>query len=816
MGKKPGLDLNRLEQEWAKFWEKEKIYCFDIACKKPLYSIDTPPPTVSGSMHLGHAFAYAQQDIVARYKRMKGYNVFHPFGFDDNGLATERFVEKARKIRAKDFSREEFIKICLEETKKAEAELKKDFSGLGMSVDWENLLYRTIDGNSRKISQKSFIDIYGKGRAYRKEAPIMWCPKCETAIAQAELEDVEMDSAFNDILFEVDGEKITIATTRPELLPACVAVFVNPADERHKNLVGKKAKVPLFGHEVPVIADARADPEKGTGIVMCCTFGDQTDMEWYKAHNLPLRIAITPDGRMNGKAKGYEGTKLKEARKKIIEDLNGKGLLTGQKAIKHAVNVHERCKTEIEFIVSKQWFIKYLDLKKEFINRANEIEWMPKHMKARYDNWIQGLQWDWCVSRQRFFGVPIPVWYCRGCGEVVLAGEGQLPVDPLKDKPAASACGRCGGNEFEPEKDVFDTWATSSLTPQINAMWGIDDARFKKVYPMDLRPQGHDIITLWAFNTIVKGLLHHGRLPWKNIMINGWALDPKGKKMSKSLGNVVHPREIMEKYSADVLRYWASGANLGEDVPYQEKEMVAGRKFAVKLYNASKFVSQLTEGFDMGKAEPEKPEFKAADRWILSRLNEVKKNADSSLENYRLSKALAEIRNFFWLEFADYYIEEVKYRLYSEKDEAADAAKFSLLSVMIDVLKMLAPFMPHLAEEVWQRRFGGYAKEKSIHLEEWPEVDESRIDGYYDRLGEVMNLVIGAVRKTKSEKGISLNAGVNEVTVFLESESLAKMIGEVSEEIRKTMNITSLNVVNAAPPPDAISLGKELSARVSI
>ncbi len=782
-----------MEKKWQAKWEKDLVYAFDPKRKGAVFSIDTPPPTVSGRMHLGHAFSYAQADFIARYKRMNGYNVFYPFGLDDNGLATERLVEKSRNIRAKDFTRDQFIKICLEETKKHEDLMISDFRGLGLSVDWE-LLYRTIDSLARKISQKSFLEIYAKGRAYRKEAPSMWCPACETAIAQAELEDMEQDSTFNDVAFKLEnGKDLVIATTRPELLPSCVAVFIHPSDKRKKELLGKKVQVPLFGHFVKILEDERVDPQKGTGIVMCCTFGDQTDMEWYFAHSLELKMSFTHDGKMTKLAGKYEGKKIKEARKEILADLKAAGLMLSQKPIRHAVKVHERCKTEIEIMNTKQWFIKYLDLKQEFLKKGKELQWFPEHMRVRYENWIKGLQWDWSISRQRFFGVPFPVWYCKKCEEIIAAEEKSLPVDPIEDRPAAKKCPKCGCAEFVPEKDVLDTWMTSSLTPQINSRWGEDEKWHKKIFPMSLRPQAHDIITLWAFNTIVKAYFHEGRLPWKDIMISGHALDPKGRKMSKSLGNAVNPVEMVEKYSADMLRYWAGSGSLGEDLPFQEKEFVAAKKFMTKLKNASSFVAMKTSGAKAEDITKEKKNMRETDKWILSRFCGVKKEATRALETYEFSKALNALRNFFWLEFADFYIEQVKHRVYSEEDKSAKAAKAVLAKINTELLKMLSPFIPHITEEIFQSSFGGYAKEKSIHLEQWPETEEDLIDGKAEKAGEIAKDVISAIRKHKTGKGLAMNAEIGNVEVFLEKDS-EKLFEKVKEDVMQTMKVKGLSV----------------------
>ncbi len=808
------VDLHSIEKKWQKYWEKEKIYKFDPVSNKPVYSIDTPPPTVSGAMHLGHAFSYTHADMIARYKRMKGCNVFYPWGVDDNGLATERLVEKRIGKKAKNFSRKEFIKICLKETKTVEKEMREQFGSLGLSVDWETP-YRTIDRWCRKTSQRSFVDIYNQGRTYQKEAPTMWCPTCETAIAQAELEDKERESQFVYIKFDiVGGGSITIATTRPELLPACVAFHVHPEDKRYKHLIGKEVKILFSTRTVKIWANETVDREFGTGAVYHCTFGDLDDVEWIMTYNLPIIEIVGKDGILNEKAGKYKGMGVEKVRRVIIEDLKRDGRIEKIEPIKHVVNVHERCKTPIEIITAKQWFIKYMDLKDEFIARADEIKWFPKYMKVRYDNWVNGLKWDWNISRQRYFGVPFPVWYCKKCGEVKLAEDRQLPVDPLQDKPL-TAC-KCGSREFEPEKDVMDTWATSSLTPQINAGWRDNQKLFKKLYPMSLRPQAHDIITLWAFNTIVKGLLHHRQIPWNDIMISGHALDPEGKKMSKSLGNAIDPIETINMYSADILRYWAGSSTLGEDLPYKEKEFVAGRKFSIKLYNASKFVVSLTSDFNLKTAKEKKLNFKSTDKWILSRLNSVKKEAEKGLENYEYSKALNPTRNFFWLEFADYYIEEVKYRVYNKKDKTRKAAQYTLLKVLLDVLKLMSPFMPHLTEEIYQTMFKKYATKKSIHLEKWPAVEEGLINEYYELLGENTATIISAIRKYKSTKNIALNQKTKKVTIYLKDKSLKNKLEEALDEIKHTMNVKDIELFIKKAPPEAIEVNEEIRLKIEI
>lgn len=775
----PEINTKEIEKKWREYWEKEKIYKFDLKSKKKIYSIDTPPPTVSGEMHIGHSCSYSQQDFIARYKRMAGFNVFYPFGTDDNGLPTERLVEKKKGVKAKEMKRSEFIDLCVSFLKEELPKFRQDWKNIGISCDFD-ILYSTIDPHSRSVSQWSFLDLYKKGRLYRKDAPAMWCPECRTGISQVEIQDKEIDSTFNDIIFMLGKEKITIATTRPELLPACVAVFYHPTDKRYQKYKGRMAKVPLFDVEVPIMEDERADPEKGTGIVMCCTFGDQTDMEWQKAHNLPIKIAITEDGKMTELAGKYKGLPIKAARKEIIKDLKEASLLTNQKPIKHFVNVHERCGTEIEFVKSKQWFVKYLDLKQDMLKWGAELKWHPEHMKHRYDNWVKGLQWDWLISNQRYFGVPFPVWYCKSCGEPILASEDQLPVDPQKDKPK-TPCNKCKSKDFIPEMDVLNTWFTSSMTPQI-AIRLMDEKIREKLFPMDLRPQAHDIITFWLFNTMIKSRLHFGKNPWKNTTISGF-VTLQGQKMSKSKGNIIRPQEVMEKYGADAIRYWAASSKLGEDIDYQEKDVVTGKKFATKIMNALGFT------FMNLKYQKKMPKLHETDRLFLTQLNNLIKITTESFDDYNYSRAKLEADMFFWRTLCDNYLEIVKNRVYNGSESEKASAYYTLYQAMLTILKLMAPFTPYITEELYQTHFKEHEKQKSIHIESWPQeikVKSSKKDQEtWDKLLEI----ITKVRQAKSEAKKSMKAEIN---LFLQKEDLS-LLSPVLDDLKAVCTAKEIN-----------------------
>ncbi|MFB6145039.1 MAG: valine--tRNA ligase [Candidatus Nanohaloarchaea archaeon] len=749
-----------VESKWQEKWVDNQTYKYHgTDDSDEVFSIDTPPPTVSGSLHMGHLYGQTLQDFMARFQRMSGKKVFMPFGYDDNGIASERLTEKELDIRHQDFSRRDFQEKCRKVCKDYEEQFTENMQSLGISHDWTNT-YKTIEPRVQRISQLSFIDLYEKGREYRQKAPAIWCPECETAISQVETEDAERPSHFNDIDFPLasGNGSITISTTRPELLPACVGIIVHPDDEANAPLAGEEVRVPLFDYEVPIIEDERVDPETGTGVVMTCTFGDQTDIEWYQAYDLDLRIAISEDGTMTDLAEGYEGLSTKEAREKIVEDLESNDYLVERRDITHTVQVHERCGTDIEFMVTKQWYVEVLDHKGKYLEAGRQMDWQPEKMFTRYKNWIEGLQWDWCISRQRDSGIPFPVWYCEECGEEIIAEKESLPVDPIEDKPPVNECPECGHTELEPEEDVFDTWATSSLTPLVNAGWDWDqdEEEFtmdrEELYPFNLRPEGHDIITFWLFHTVVKSVEHTGEAPFKTVMNHGHVLDENRQKMSKSKGNVVAPAEVLEKFPVDAARYWAAGSSVGDDFPFKEKELVAGEKLLRKLWNASKLVDMLAEE----KPDIDEDELEEIDRWMLAEVDDLTEFMTEKMSEYEFSKARDELRHRFWNTFCDNYLEITKQRLDSEDN---NSAKYALKEVHKRFLKLFAPFLVHITEELWDQMYG----ENSIHTSRWPEATGVEADL---EAGETAMEVISALRTYKNQNRMALNEELEEVKVF--------------------------------------------------
>ena len=774
----------KIEQKWQQKWEEKDTYRYKGG-EGEVFSIDTPPPTVSGNLHFGHTYGNTLTDFQARFQRMQGKDVFFPFGYDNNGIASERLTEKELGIKHQDFERREFQKkvreVCTEYEQKFEDTMKE----FAFSMDWNNT-YKTIDPEVQKVSQLSFIDLYEQGREYRKKGPAIWCPECETAISQVETEDAERHSHFNDIEFPLatGNGSVIISTTRPELLPACVALFVHPDDESNNHLAGEKVEVPLFDYEVPIIEDERVDMETGTGVVMCCTFGDQNDIDWYQAHNLDLRVAIDRDGTMTDLAEDYHGMDTKEAREKIVEDLDSEGLLVDRREITHTVQVHERCDEDIEFMVTEQWYVELLDHKGKYLEAGEEMDWFPEKMFTRYKNWIEGLQWDWCISRQRDSGIPFPVWYCEECDHEVIADKEDLPVDPIQDTPVGE-CPECGNDEFRPEKDVFDTWATSSLTPLINAgwHWNSEEEEYEmerpELYQFNLRPEGHDIISFWLFHTVVKCYEHTGETPFEGTMNHGHVLDENREKMSKSRGNVTTPQEILEDYPVDAARYWAGAVKPGDDLPLKEKDLISGEKLLRKLWNASKLVDNLTPA---ERLDVEEEDLDEVDRWIFAELDDTLEEVTEHMEAYEFSKARDKLRYFFWHTFCDDYLEIAKQRL---SDEENTSAQYALQEVHRAIVKMFAPFIPHITEEIWNQMH----ENNTIHRAKWPE--DSGVEADLEA-GETAMEVISALRKYKSDNQMALNEELKSVTVY-------GNISGMEDPIKEAMHIEELETREGEP-----------------
>lgn len=775
------------EKKWDAFWLEQKIYQWNEQSERANnYVIDTPPPTVSGQLHIGHMYSYAQGDFIARYKRMRGLNVFYPIGFDDNGLPTERLVEKNREVKASKMNRNDFIEICQSVIKDEEAKFRSLFKRIGLSVDW-NQEYQTISLQSRKLSQMSFLDLINKGEIYRAKQPMLWDSVDQTALAQADIDDKEKSSTMNEILFRTEaGEVINIMTTRPELLPACVAVFYHPDDVRYKHLHGQFAITPLFGVKIPILADDMVKIDKGTGLVMCCTFGDMMDIEWWKKHKLKTRIIINKNGVIEDisfdsdclnieQAKTYAdqitNLKIKAAREKILEILRNTELLTKQEPITQIVKCAERSGAPLEILTTPQWFICTLAHKEELLQRANEINWHPSYMKFRLINWINGLAWDWCISRQRFFGVPFPVWYSKRIGEegkILLPTKEQLPVDPLVDLPL-------GYERFEVEADldVMDTWATSSITPGLNSYaisdeYKLEQHRHEQLFPFDLRIQAHDIIRTWAFYTILKSTLHTDTLPWHNIMISGWCLAEDKTKMSKSKNNVIDPNKILDQYGADVMRYWAATFKLGADTSYSEDVMKDGKRLSNKLWNAAKFVSQY---FYLISEEDKREDIQSfeniicydIDKWLLSKIKKLIIEVEQEFEAYEYSNAMNLIEQFFWSVFCDNYLEIVKVRAYNEvsDDKAQYSAIVTLYHSLLILIKLLAPFIPYITEDIYQ---SFYNNKNSIHgLNNWPKI----IDVHFQDNAAIdkMLIIIDEVRKAKTQQQLSMKATIAKIEV---------------------------------------------------
>ena len=765
-------DFTQIENQMQKFWEQEQIYRFDKDMDGEIYSIDTPPPTISGDLHMGHLFSYTQAEMIARFRRMQGYNMFYPFGFDDNGLPTERLVEREENIRAHTMPRSEFIAKCQNTTAKYENEFKAFWKSLGFSVDWKTE-YQTISPEVRKISQELFLELVKSGKAYTKESPVLWCTECQTSIAQAELDSTDVESTFNYIPFFVDGKPLEIATTRPELLYGCVCLFVNPNDERYRQYVGKSAVIPLYDYKVPIITDDKVAINKGTGAVMCCTFGDSTDAEWYVEHNLPYRQVILSDGKLSDDVPFIGGMRVSAAQKEIIRLLDERGLLIKSETITHTVGTHERCGKPTEIIPSRQWYIDILSERERFLKAADEINWYPANMKNRYIAWVDNLKWDWCISRQRYFGVPFPVWYCMGCGKAVFAEAEQLPVNPL-ETDYKSICD-CGCIDFKPESAVFDTWATSSVTPQINERLGI------KLTPMSMRTHAHEIIRTWTFYTIVRSLYHTGSIPWKDLMICGFILAKKGVKISKSKNNnELDPKYLIATHSADVLRYWTAGARLGTDTFFSPDELPVSKRFITKLWNASRFSISHLQDIDLKR----QPKLLPVDEWIIERVNDTTANAANLLYEYEIGSARHEIDEFFWKDFCDNYIEIVKERLYQPDIHGIEERKsgqYALYYTLLNILKLYAIYVPHITEHIYQEFFRQHEKQASIHRTHW--LKSSAINSDIIEFGDTLKNVISEMRKYKSERNLSMAAELETLEIRTE-QRFAEWFKQTEKDIK--------------------------------
>ena len=824
---KPALD--GVEGKWGNSWVQNKTFAFDkTAAKENVYSIDTPPPTVSGSLHVGHVFSYTHTDLIARYQRMTGKKVFYPIGWDDNGLPTERRVQNYFGVRCEPtlpfdanfvapnepsekqipISRKNFVELCEKLTLEDEKVFESLFQTLGLSIDW-NYTYQTIDKRARTVSQRAFLRNLKRGEAYQAEAPTLWDVTFRTAVAQAELEDRERPGAFHKIGFKKqNGENVYIETTRPELLPSCVALVANPDDDRYKELFGKTVITPLFDVEVPVVAHQLADPEKGSGIAMICTFGDLTDVIWWREFDLPTRGLIGWDGRIvaenpewltTEKAKQtFEkivGKTSHTAREVLVAELKASGDLVGDpKPITHAVKFFEKGDKPLEIVTTRQWYIRNggrdQELRTKLLKRGSELNWHPEYMKVRYENWVEGLNGDWLISRQRFFGVPLPLWYKLDADgnpdydQIIVPDEKQLPIDPQSEAPVGfDESQRNRPNGFIGDPDVMDTWATSSLTPQIAASWELDNDLFNRVFPMDLRPQSHEIIRTWLFSTVVRSHLEENSLPWKNASISGWILDPDRKKMSKSKGNVVTPIDLLEEYGSDAVRYWAAMGRPGTDTAFDTGQMKIGKRLAIKLLNASKFSLSLNATLNNADVT------QAVDHALLNKLAQVVETATTSFDKYDYTRALEVAETFFWA-FTDDYVELVKERTYGNQGEAAaNSARAALGITTHTLLKLFAPFIPFVTEEVWS-----WWQEGSIHLQSWPKSSEiiTNISVGIDPLNNV-TWILSEVRKVKTENKQSMKAEVKTLEIWAKAEVI-EQVKDAQKDLIAAGNIKDLKL----------------------
>jgi valyl-tRNA synthetase len=834
-------DHQAVEAAARTLWESHDIYRYERDGLGPVFSVDTPPPYVSAShLHVGHAMSYSQPDFIVRYRRMSGERVFYPIGFDDNGLPTERYVEQAYGVRAADMPRAEFVALCLAETRRTAERYEDLWRRLGLSLDW-SLRYSTIDARCQRTAQTSFIKLYEAGYLRRTEDPILWCPEDRTSLAQADVEDLERTSRLHTIRFEgPDGQGLLIATTRPELLPACVALYHHPADPRYAGLNRQtRARVPLFDYEVPLLTDESVDPQYGTGLMMVCTFGDSEDVLRWRRDHLPLRLVVEPDGRLGPLAGEFAGLPLAQARSAIVKALAAAGLLVDSLPVRQVVGVHERCQTPVEFQIRPQWFIAVREHADRFRARAAELEWIPPYMRRRLEDWIDGLKWDWNITRQRRYGVPFPVWFCTACATPVLARLKDLPVDPLADEPPVQACPSCGSADLTPDPDVMDTWMTSSLTPQINDGWalgsgvGTDPA----LAPMSMRVQAFEIIRTWLFYSVVQSELLFRRVPWRTALISGWGLSEQGKKLSKrdldkggSGGssprdgrvtgadgfNRYVPDDVMAKYGADALRLWATKGRIGTDLRYNEKDIRTGRKFAVKLWNVGRFLSLNLGDLDVSAARPAPGERNIVDRWVLSHLAEAVDQSTAAFAAHDYMQAHQAASRMFWSIYCDRYIEMIKDRLgrsfpdSTDRDSPEpdnpdldnpdrDSARWTLWESYRVLLGLFAPFAPFVTEYMYQQFYRPNEGGVSLHLTRWPVPDE-RWRGDRSAVDQLA-VILDATRVLRSAERLGNSARLSQLIVQAHTPSAEALLDQIAEPLRIAARARTL--VRATHPTSA-------------
>jgi valyl-tRNA synthetase len=747
---------------------------------------------------MGNVLNWTYFDIVARYKRMQGCNVLFPQGWDCHGLGIEIQVEKTRNIRKRDVPPEQFRQWCMELVEKYIGMMKEGILKLGASIDWSTE-YKTMDSDYWRRTQLSFILLHQKGFMYQGTHPVNWCPRDETAIADAEVDHVKKDGILHYIKFPLEGtsgEYLLIATSRPEFIPACVAVEVNPKDERYKQYIGRKIAVPLMNRSVTIISEENVDPKFGTGVVQICTYGDKDDVKTVIKHKLPVIRLINESGKITEAGCKYADLYLNKARAAIVEDLQAAGFLEKTEKIQQEVGVCDRCKTHVEILERKQWFMKTLPLSGKIEEVANEIPWYPDYMKNRLIDWARALDWDWVISRQRLFATPIPVWYCKGCGEIIVAKPEWVPIDPKLECPRIEACPKCGGKDFVGEQDVMDTWMDSSITCAVHAGWP-DRTDWRNLFPASVHPSGTDIIRTWAYYLMVRHLALFDERPFNSVLINGMVLGPDGRKMSKSLKNYAAAPEALNKNGADAIRQWAAGGGAtGSDIPYRVQDVEYGRRFLVKLWNASGFASKLLADYQpvsFGDVQLE-----LLDQWIISKTENLTQKVTESLEKCQFNVAVEDTRNFMWHVLCDYYLEAVKDRLYNPELDGSpkkQAAQFTLYEVLYRMLQLLAPFIPHLTEELYQFMYKENKGYDSIQISQWPKYNPALINEQAEVAGDAIIAVMAEVRKDKAENKKSLNAPVKNVTVYAVDAKTAAMIEAGKDDLAATLKVEDLQVL---------------------